>query len=114
MKRSDVTIVGGGAIGASIAYFLRNRPSPPSVTVIEADPTYARASTPRASGGVRRLFSCPENIALSNFSIPFFERFADDMAPSIVRLRPACSPLRRGRIRIRDRHSRRIRQSAQS
>ncbi len=80
MQRSDVVIVGGGAIGASVAYFLRNRPNPPSVAVIEPDPTYAKASTPRASGGVRRLFSGPENIALSNFSIPFFERFAEDMA----------------------------------
>lgn len=80
MQRSDVVIVGGGAIGASVAYFLRSRPNPPSVAVIEPDPTYAKASTPRASGGVRRLFSGPENIALSNFSIPFFERFAETMA----------------------------------
>ncbi len=80
MERSDIVVIGGGAIGASVAYFLRARPHPPSVTVVEPDPTYAKASTPRASGGVRRLFSGPENIALSNFSIPFFERFAEDMA----------------------------------
>ena len=48
--------------------------------VVERDPTYGQASTPRASGGVRRLFSLPENIALSNFSIPFFESFAETMA----------------------------------
>ena len=29
---------------------------------------------------VRRLFALPENIALSNFSIPFFERFEADMS----------------------------------
>lgn len=80
MERSDIVVIGGGAIGASVAYFLRTRPNPPRVTVIEPDPTYAKASTPRASGGVRRLFSGPENIALSNFSIPFFERFAEEMA----------------------------------
>ncbi|NTI52879.1 FAD-binding oxidoreductase, partial [Agrobacterium rhizogenes] len=51
-----------------------------SVTVIERDPTYNLASTPRASGGVRRLFSLPENIALSNYSIPFFDDFAETMA----------------------------------
>jgi glycine/D-amino acid oxidase-like deaminating enzyme len=76
---TDVVVVGGGAIGCSVACFLRMRPNPPRVTVIERDPTYALASTPRASGGVRRLFSGPENIQLSNFSIPFFERFAQDM-----------------------------------
>jgi FAD-dependent oxidoreductase domain-containing protein 1 len=78
--KTDVAIIGGGAIGASVAYYLKTMDPMLSVTVIERDPTYAIASTPRASGGVRRLFSLPENIALSNYSIPFFERFADTMA----------------------------------
>lgn len=78
--QSDVVIVGGGAIGAAAAYFLRSHPRACSVTVIERDPTYQWASTPRASGGVRRLFALPENIALSNYSIPFFEAFESGMA----------------------------------
>ena len=79
-EATDVVVIGGGAIGCSIAYFLRGRANPPRVTVVERDSTYARASTPRASGGVRRLFSGPENIALSNFSIPFYARFREAMA----------------------------------
>jgi glycine/D-amino acid oxidase-like deaminating enzyme len=79
-QSTDVVVIGGGAIGASVAYFLRARPNPPRVTVVERDPSYAQASTPRASGGVRRLFSGPENIALSNFSIPFYQRFHEDMS----------------------------------
>lgn len=79
-QSTDVLVIGGGAIGASIAYFLRTRSNPPRVTVVERDPSYMNASTPRASGGVRRLFSGPENIELSNFSIPFYERFWADMA----------------------------------
>lgn len=78
--KPDVLIVGGGAIGASVAYFLKLMQPSCHVTVLERDPAYSLASTPRASGGVRRLFSLPENIALSNFSIPFFEDFADRMA----------------------------------
>lgn len=78
--KTDVAIIGGGAIGAAVAYYLKSMDPNVSVTVIERDPTYAIASTPRASGGVRRLFSLPENIALSNYSIPFFETFADTMA----------------------------------
>lgn len=78
--RSDVVVVGGGAIGAAVAYFLRSASQACSVTIIERDPTYGSASTPRASGGVRRLFSLPENIELSNFSIPFFERFPAEMS----------------------------------
>lgn len=77
---ADVVVIGGGAIGASIAYDLRHRPNAPSVVVIERDPTYGKASTPRASGGVRRLFSLHENIALSNYSISFFENFHETMA----------------------------------
>lgn len=78
--KTDVAIIGGGAIGASVAYFLKTMDPSLSVTVIERDPTYGIASTPRASGGVRRLFSLPENIALSNYSIPFFEAFPTTMA----------------------------------
>jgi len=78
--RSDVVVIGGGAIGAAAAYFLRSHPKPGTVTVVERDPTYALASTPRASGGVRRLFSLPENIRLSQYSIPFFEQFETLMA----------------------------------
>src|SRR5882757_1157768 len=72
----DVVIVGGGAVGASAAYFLRSHPRACSVALVDRDPGFALASTPRASGGVRRLFSIPENIRLSQFGIDFFERFA--------------------------------------
>ncbi len=78
--KTDIVIIGGGAIGAAVAYFLKRTDASVSVMVIERDPTYNLASTPRASGGVRRLFSLPENIALSNYSIPFFDDFAETMA----------------------------------
>jgi glycine/D-amino acid oxidase-like deaminating enzyme len=78
--KTDIAIIGGGAIGSALAYYLRLRDPSIGVTVVERDPTYNLASTPRASGGVRRLFSLPENIALSNYSIPFFDNFAETMA----------------------------------
>ncbi len=78
--KTDVAIVGGGAIGASVAYFLKLASPSLGVVVVERDPAYSLASTPRASGGVRRLFSLPENIELSKFSIPFFESFPQVMA----------------------------------
>jgi FAD-dependent oxidoreductase domain-containing protein 1 len=78
--RVDVAIIGGGAIGAAAGYFLRSHPRACRVAVIERDTSYQLASTPRASGGVRRLFSLPENIALSNYSVPFFARFDAEMA----------------------------------
>ncbi len=79
-KHHDVIIIGGAATGSSVAYFLKSLAPACAVAVIEPDPTYEFASTPRASGGARRQFSCPENIAMSNFSIPFIKGFADTMA----------------------------------
>src|SRR6266550_3558531 len=80
LMRTDVLVIGGGAIGAAVAYFVRLLEPGTEVTVVERDPGYKLASTPRASGGFRSLFSLPENIELSNFSIPFFDAFADTMA----------------------------------
>ena len=78
--RTDIVVIGGGAIGAAVAYFVKLLDPSTEVSVVERDPTYSLASTPRASGGIRRLFSLPENIELSNYSIGFFEEFAETMA----------------------------------
>jgi FAD-dependent oxidoreductase domain-containing protein 1 len=76
----DVAIIGGGIMGSAAAYFLKALSPSLEVTVIEADPTYEFCSTLRASGGARRLFSCPENIEMSNYSIAFIKKFAQTMA----------------------------------
>ncbi len=80
MQNKYDVIIGGAAAGSSIAYFLKTLATACAVAMTEPDPTYELASTPRASGGARRQFSCPENIAMSNFSIPFIKGFADTMA----------------------------------
>ncbi len=76
----DVVIVGGGVIGSCIALYLARARRAARVAVIEPDPTYRLASTPRASGGFRRLFSRPENIAMSQYSIAFFDNFDNEAA----------------------------------
>ena len=90
--RFDVAVVGGGIVGSSVAYFVKRLAPAASVVVIEPDPTYEFASTLRASGGARRQFSCPENIAMSNYSIPFIagadETLAVDGMPAHVEWRP--------------------------
>ena len=78
--KTDIAVIGGGAIGCAVAYFVKSLDPATDVCVVERDPTYELASTPRASGGIRRLFSLPENIGLSNFSIRFFDSFAATMA----------------------------------
>src|SRR5690348_2959460 len=90
--RFDVAVIGGAIVGSSVAYFVKQLAPAASVVVIEPDPTYEFASTLRASGGARRQFSCPENIAMSNFSIPFIadadETLAVDGMPAHVEWRP--------------------------
>jgi len=76
----DVAIVGGGIMGSSTAYFIQSLFPGAQVCVIEPDPSYAIASTLRASGGVRVLFSCPENIEMSKFGRDFIKAFATTMA----------------------------------
>ena len=68
----DVAIIGGGAIGSAIAYFLRNDPTfDGTVAVIERDPTYAQASSALSASSIRQQFSTPENIRMSLFGIEF-------------------------------------------
>ena len=68
----DVAIIGGGAMGSAIAYFLTCDPDfDGSVVVIERDPTYARASSALSASSIRQQFSTPENIRLSRFGIEF-------------------------------------------
>ncbi|MBC3919427.1 FAD-binding oxidoreductase [Undibacterium sp. CY18W] len=76
----DVVIIGGAIVGSCTAYFLKQASPGMTIAVIEPDPTYEFASTLRASGGARRLFSCPENIQMSNFSIDFIKQFPVKMA----------------------------------
>ena len=78
--KSDIVIIGGGIIGSAAAYFLAVTGLAGTVTVIEPDPSYARASTPAGAGGVRRLMSRPENIRMSQFSLDFFANFKDGMS----------------------------------
>lgn len=68
----DVVIIGGGIVGSMTAYFLGQREPSSRIAVIEADPTYARASTPKASGVVRHQFGVPENIRMCVASSNFF------------------------------------------
>jgi FAD-dependent oxidoreductase domain-containing protein 1 len=79
-SKFDVAIIGGGIVGSSVAYFLLKESPALSVCVIEPDPSYEFASTLRASGGCRVQFTCPENIAMSRYSIGFIKEFEQAMA----------------------------------
>jgi len=75
----QVVIVGGGVMGAATACFLARDHGVP-VTVIERDPTYARASSALSASSIRQQFSTPVNIALSQWSMGFLRRLGDELA----------------------------------
>lgn len=62
-------------VGCATAYFLR-RDGDCRVTVIERDPTYARASSALSASAIRQQFSCPVNIELSRFGLEFLRDLA--------------------------------------
>lgn len=75
MSACNVAIIGGGAMGSSIAYHLKTAPGfAGRVAVIERDPTYARASSALSASSIRQQFSTPLNIHLSRYGIGFLRR----------------------------------------
>jgi FAD-dependent oxidoreductase domain-containing protein 1 len=76
---SRVVIVGGGVMGAAVACFLA-RDFGVRATVLERDPTYARASSALSASSIRQQFSQPVNIALSRASLGFLRRIGDELA----------------------------------
>jgi FAD-dependent oxidoreductase domain-containing protein 1 len=71
-KKEHIAIVGGGVIGSAIACFLALHPRfGGTVTVIERDSSYARASSALSAGSIRQQFSTPINIAMSQFGVEF-------------------------------------------
>ena len=79
-KQFDVLIIGGGVIGASIAYHLLQDGLDGTVGILEKDPSYEFASTPRSLGGIRQQFSTEVNINACLYSVAAFERFDEEMA----------------------------------
>ena len=80
-KFSDVVIVGGGIMGASVAYYLAKR-GVSDVTLLERD-LLAQATTGLSVGGIRQQFSHPANILLSQHSMRVFENFKDEFGEDI-------------------------------
>src|SRR3954463_1547019 len=75
---ADVVIIGGGCMGASVAYHLA-RLGITDVVVLEREKMLGTGSTGRNAGGVRHQFSNEANIRLSLESIALLERFADEV-----------------------------------
>lgn len=77
---NKVVVVGGGVIGSSVAYFLRDADPRVDVTVIERDPTYARASSALSAASIRQQFSTPLSVQMSLYGIDFLRSIGERLA----------------------------------
>jgi len=75
----DVLVVGGGVMGASVAYHTALADPSLRVCVVERDTSYAHASAMLSAGGIRQQFSLPVNIQLSLYGVDFLRRLGDEL-----------------------------------
>lgn len=88
----QVVIVGGGVMGSATAWYLAHAHGM-QVTVLERDPSYARASSARSACAIRQQFSTAINIRVSQASLAFYRTIGKALAvagdePSIGLVEP--------------------------
>jgi len=74
MQTAEVVIVGGGIVGASIAWHLTDAGCR-NVLIVERESHQGKGSTGKSMGGVRAQFATKPNIQMSLYSIPFYATF---------------------------------------
>lgn len=77
METAETIIIGGGVVGASVAYHLTERGAK-DVLILERDQQQGTGSTGKATGGIRAQFETDINIRLSLHSIEFFKNWEFD------------------------------------
>jgi sarcosine oxidase subunit beta len=76
MQTADVVIIGGGIVGASIAWHLTEAGCN-NVLILERESHQGKGSTGKSMGGVRAQFATRPNIQMSLYSIPFYAAFQE-------------------------------------
>jgi glycine/D-amino acid oxidase-like deaminating enzyme len=78
-ERADVVIVGGGVGGSSAAWHLRQDGFTGRIVVIERDPSYRRASSFLAMGGIRQQFCTAVTVQMVQFSVRLWKVFDEQL-----------------------------------
>jgi sarcosine oxidase subunit beta len=81
-KTANVIIIGGGVMGASVAYHLAAR-GVKDILLLEKEEFFGLGATGRCAGGVRYQFATEVNIRLSLESLPMLERFQEEIGQAI-------------------------------
>lgn len=77
MKRAEILIIGGGVVGASVAFHLAERGCR-DVLILERGVEQGTGSTGAATGGVRAQFETDINIKMSLYSLDFLRNWEFD------------------------------------
>src|SRR5207248_1348690 len=76
MPTADITIIGGGILGISIAYQLAMRGTK-NILVLEKE-SIAHASSGRGAGGIRQQFADELDIRFSQEGVRFYKPFTTE------------------------------------
>ena len=74
---TKIVIIGGGVIGSGLAWNLAKGGAADDVVVVEPDPTYEFAATPRAFGGIRYVQGLRENLLMSLYGRDIYSDFSN-------------------------------------
>jgi glycine/D-amino acid oxidase-like deaminating enzyme len=78
---ADIVVIGGAAIGSSVAYHLAADPGfTGKVVVVEKDPSYRLSASALSAASIRQQFSSAVNIRISLFGIDFLRNIAQHLA----------------------------------
>ena len=80
-QKTDVLVIGGAVMGASVAFWLTRLRPGISVLVVEQDPSFARAATALSVASIRQQFGTAVNVKISRFGIEFIRNIADHLGP---------------------------------
>jgi sarcosine oxidase subunit beta len=81
-RTAEIVVIGGGVMGASIAYHLAAR-GVKNIVLLEKNDFFGLEATGRCAGGVRYQFATEVNIRLSLASLPMLERFEAEIGQAI-------------------------------
>lgn len=77
MKTAGIVIIGGGVVGASVAFHLSEKGAK-DLLILEREAHQGKGSTGAATGGVRAQFETDINIKMSLYSLDFFKNWEFD------------------------------------
>ena len=81
-RTASIVIIGGGVMGASVAYHLAKR-GLKEIVLLEKQEFFGMGATGKCAGGIRYQFSTEINVRLSLLSLPMLDRFEEELGQPI-------------------------------